>query len=248
LKTRVGQPSDATKYKKYVRKFEEGNPHEWIDILRDLEEILTQNSMTGGTDRACTMRTLVREESAVAFETALQDARTVEEGQISPISVEHINQSLSAVTETVLPHRALETQRVWMNRKMFKPVELTTRQIAASINHLNNALPFSPIASKVSEIELIGLLEWSLPATWRAKFDLDSYIPTLDSRTKLIEACEAIEQSEIAVERPFREESSQNHRNIKRSAAKNSTDLRKSRNLRDFQFLVKFLGIPKITF
>jgi hypothetical protein len=39
LKTRVGQPSDATKYKKYIRKFEEGNPQEWIDMLRDLEEI-----------------------------------------------------------------------------------------------------------------------------------------------------------------------------------------------------------------
>jgi len=50
LKTRVGQPSDATKYKKYVRKFEEGNPQEWIDMLRDLEEIWTQNSMTEGTD------------------------------------------------------------------------------------------------------------------------------------------------------------------------------------------------------
>jgi hypothetical protein len=35
LKTRVGQPSDATKYKKYVRKFEEGNPQEWIE--RDLD-------------------------------------------------------------------------------------------------------------------------------------------------------------------------------------------------------------------
>jgi hypothetical protein len=39
LKTRVGQPSDVTKYKKYVRKFEEGNPQEWIDMIRDLEEI-----------------------------------------------------------------------------------------------------------------------------------------------------------------------------------------------------------------
>ena len=26
LKTRVGQPSDATRYKKYVLKFEEGSP------------------------------------------------------------------------------------------------------------------------------------------------------------------------------------------------------------------------------
>jgi hypothetical protein len=227
LKTRVGQPSDATKYKKYVRKFEEGNPQEWIDMLRDLEEIWTQNSMTGGTDRA-----LVRGKSAVTFETALQDVRTAEEGQISPISVEHVNQSLSAVTETVFLHRALETQRLWMNRKMFKPVELTTRQMTASINRLNNALPFFPTAteaSKFSEIELIGLLEWSLPATWRATFNLDSYIPTLHSRAKLIEACEAIEPSEIAVERPSREESSQSHRNIKRSAAKNSTEPQKQK-------------------
>jgi hypothetical protein len=96
-----------------------------------------------------------------------------------------------------------------MNRKMFKLVELTTRQMAASINRLNNTLPFFPTAteaSKFSEIELIGLLECSLPATWRAKFDLDSYIPTLHSKDKLNEACEAIEQSEIAVERPSKVE------------------------------------------
>jgi hypothetical protein len=230
LKTRVGQPSDSTKYKKYVRKFEEGNPQEWIDMLRDLEEIWTKNPMTGGTDKASTVRALVRRESAVAFETALQDARTAEDGQISPISFKNVNQSLSAVTETVFPHRALETQRFWMNRKMIKPVELTIRQMAASINRLNNALPFFPTAtaaSKFSEIELIGLLQWPLPATWRAKFDLDSYISTLHSRAKLIEASETIERNESAVERPSKEESSQSHRNIKRSAAKKSTEPQK---------------------
>jgi hypothetical protein len=50
LKTRVGQPSDTTKYKKYIRKFKEGNPQEWIEMLRDLEEIWTQNFMASGTD------------------------------------------------------------------------------------------------------------------------------------------------------------------------------------------------------
>ena len=142
LRTRVGQPSDATKYKKYVRKFEEGSPQEWIDMLKDLEEIWTQNSMTGGTDRASTVRALVRGESAVAFETALQDARTNEEGEMVTISLDSVNKALEAVTHTVFPYRALETQRLWMNRKMFKPSELTTRQMAASINRLNNALPF----------------------------------------------------------------------------------------------------------
>jgi hypothetical protein len=49
LKNRVGQPPDSTKYKKYDMKFEEGAPQEWIDMLRYLEEIWTQNTMICGT-------------------------------------------------------------------------------------------------------------------------------------------------------------------------------------------------------
>ena len=225
LKTRVGQPSDATKYKKYVCKFEEGSPQEWINMLKDLEEIWTQNSMTGGTDRASTVRALVRGESAVAFETALQDARTNEEGEMVTISLDSVNKALEAVTHSVFPYRALETQRLWMNRKMFKPSELTTRQMAASINRLNNALPFFPTgsdSSKFTEIEIIGLLEWSLPAPWRAKFDLDGYIPTLHSKTRLIEACEAIERNELVLATKSKEETSHRNKATKRSSAKAS--------------------------
>ena len=98
--------------------------------------------MTGGTDRASTVRALVRGESAVAFETALQDARTNEDGEMVTISLDSVNKALEAVTHSAFPYHALETQRLWMNRKMFKPSELTTRQMAASINRLNNALPF----------------------------------------------------------------------------------------------------------
>jgi hypothetical protein len=60
LKIRVGQSSDATKYKKFVRKFIEGSPQEWINMLKDLDEFWIQNSMTGGTDKASTVRALVR--------------------------------------------------------------------------------------------------------------------------------------------------------------------------------------------
>jgi hypothetical protein len=95
--------------------------------------------------------------SAVAFETALQDAKTAEEGHISPISVEHINQALNAVTETVFSHRALETQRLWMNGKMLKLVELTTRLMAASISRLNSAMPFFPTATaSFQKLSLLG--------------------------------------------------------------------------------------------
>jgi hypothetical protein len=59
--------------------------------------------------------------------------------------------------------------------------------MAASINRVNNSLP--------------RLLEWSLPCTWRAKFDLDGYIPTPHSKTRLLEACEVIEKSEVVLEK-----------------------------------------------
>ena len=164
LQTRVGQ--DSTKYKKYVRKFEEGTPQQWIDLRRDLIEIWTQNSITGGTDRASTVRALVRGESLTAFETALQDAHTVDELGDQPITSDNVQTAIDAVTTTVFPHRSLELQKTWMNRKMFKPIELTTRQTAAAINRLNNALPMFPSGtanSKFSDTEIVGLLEWSLP-------------------------------------------------------------------------------------
>jgi hypothetical protein len=198
LKARVGQANDKTKYKKTINKFEEGTPQQWIDTLKALDEVWMQNSITTGNDRAATVRALVKGESLTSFETALSDARTTEDGTEEPATADHVTTALGAVTNTVFPHRALETQKLWMNRRMFKPADLTTRQTAAAINRLNNALPLFPTGtenSKFSDVEVVGLLEWSLPPAWRAKFDLDGYVPTLHPKMQLIEACEAIERN-----------------------------------------------------
>jgi hypothetical protein len=45
--------------------------------LKELEEILTLNLITGGSDKASMVRAFVRGDSAVAFETTLQDVRTI---------------------------------------------------------------------------------------------------------------------------------------------------------------------------
>ena len=71
--------------------------------------------------------------------------------------------------------------------------------MAAVINRLNNALPLIPLGStesKFSEKEVEGL-----PQTWRSKFDLDGYIPSLHSKIRLIEACEAIERNNLVPEK-----------------------------------------------
>ena len=71
LKSKEDQPEGAIKYKKNVRTFEEGSPQQWIDLLRDLREIWKQNGILDGSDRAATVRSLVKGESATAFESAL---------------------------------------------------------------------------------------------------------------------------------------------------------------------------------
>ena len=203
LKMQFDQAENGTKYKKAVRKFEEGTPQQWVDLVKDLKEIWKQNGIEEGSDRVATIKSLVKGESGTAFETALDDLRTSEGDDEQPISKENVETALKAVATTVFPHRALEIQRLWMNRRMFKPVELTTRQTSAAINRLNNSLPLFPggsEGSKFTEKEIVELLEWSLPPTWRAKFDLDGYIPTLGSKSRLIEACEAIERNEAVAE------------------------------------------------
>ena len=52
LKNQVGQPANRSTYKKYIQKFNKGSPQQWIDVLKDMQEVWTQNSINGGADRA----------------------------------------------------------------------------------------------------------------------------------------------------------------------------------------------------
>jgi hypothetical protein len=162
-----------------------------------------QNAITGGTDRASTARALLRGESLMSFEASLDEARRNEVDGVAgaPLQIESemVDTAMTAVATTVFPHRALEIQRLWMTRGMRKPYEMTTRKTAAAITWINNALPLFPggtDTSNFSDAEVVGLLEWCLPPSWRTKFDLDGYVPTLNSKAKLIESCEAIERNQ----------------------------------------------------
>jgi hypothetical protein len=162
-----------------------------------------QNAITGGTDRASTARALLRGESLTSFEASLDEARRNEVDGVAgaPLQIESemVDTAMTAVASTVFPHRALEIHRLWMTRGMRKPYEMTTRKTAAAITWINNALPLLPgetDTSKFSDAEVVGLLEWRLPPSWRIKFDLDGYVLTLDSKVKLIESCEAIERNQ----------------------------------------------------
>ena len=83
---------------------------------------------------------------------------------------------------------------------MRKPAELSTRSTAAAITKINNSLPLFPlgtVASKFSEGEVVSLIEWSLPKSWGAAFNLKGYVPGLDTKERLIRECEALERNEV---------------------------------------------------
>jgi hypothetical protein len=133
---------------------------------------------------------------------------------LQALTIEHIGRAMDQVSNTVFPHRALEIQKLWMVQGMKKPYDLSTCKTAAAITKINNCLPVFPLglpASKFTDQEVVGLLKWLLPSTWRKKFNLDGYVPTLDTKAKLILECEAIERNESVKERERKHEDHNNN-------------------------------------
>jgi hypothetical protein len=77
----------------------------------------------------------------MAFETALEDVQVDPDPNIQaalPATLGHIINLMDQVAEVVFPHRALEIQKLWMNRGMRKPLDMSTRKTAAAITKMNN--------------------------------------------------------------------------------------------------------------
>ena len=221
LKVRAGAAAGSPNYKKSMRVFEEGSPQEWMDVLAGIREIWRQNTVNGPNDRAATIVAILKGDSLTAFEAALEDVRiNPDPNQEDPVpmTIEHIEIALRAVTNIVFPHRALEIQKLWMTRAMRKPFDLTTRKTAAALSRINNCLPLFPLgvpASKFTENELVGLIEWALPQEWRRSFDLKGYVPSLFNRERLMIECEAIERNE-GLRKDVKNEKNDNNKNNKK--------------------------------
>ena len=100
-----------------------------------------QKSISGGADRVANLQSLIRGQSRVTFDVALDEARMNAQGAHETIRDTHITTALDAVAITIFPYRALDQQIRWMRHKMKKPYEMSTRRCAAALSRLNNSLP-----------------------------------------------------------------------------------------------------------
>jgi hypothetical protein len=202
VKQRAGSTATGATYKMKVQRFNEGTVSEWIAVRKSIKELWVQNSIASQADRVANVCSILRGESLTGFEEKIEELThvTAEDGTTNtiPLSDVIVEGGLNAVAKTTFPHRALETQKLWMRRGMKKPKELSFRKTAAAVGRLNNCLPLFPGGSdldKFSTTEIVELLEWSIPKAWRTKFDLDGYVPTSHSKDRLISECEAIERN-----------------------------------------------------
>ena len=201
MKVRAGSAATAPTYKRRVARFANGTPAEWIDLLESLEELFSQNSLTSPEDRDNAIKTVLRGDSLTAYESTVQEERENPEipGNYMALTLQNISTGLQAVATEVFPHRALAMQKQWMRRHMLKPPDVGVRKMASAVTQMNSKLIRFAGATEedlFSAAELLEILEWTLPPSWRAKFDATGYVPTEHNKARLIAEGEQIERSE----------------------------------------------------
>ena len=198
LKIRPNGANDHT-YKKALRLFSTGSVTEWIETVKDINEIWTQNSVGGPHDRAAIVKTVLRDEALSHFEVALEVLRQGPNGERLEFTADLVNKALDYVSLAIFPHRALETQKQWMRRHMRKPMKMRYRLFQARVLKINKYLPYFPGATEETKFdgkELLEMLEFSLPDSWRQEWDKKGYIATNHNLERLIQEAEAMERSE----------------------------------------------------
>jgi hypothetical protein len=100
---------------------------------------------------------------------------------------------------------------------------MTVRKLVAIITKMNKSLARFPGASDDDKFEaddLLEIIEWALPVRWRAKFDLDRYIPSLYDKARSIAEAEAIERSEAVLVKPTKVQGTKEKKTSKSRAQK----------------------------
>jgi hypothetical protein len=100
---------------------------------------------------------------------------------------------------------------------------MTVRKLVAIITKMNKSLARFPGASDDGKFEaddLLEIIKWALTVRWRAKFDLDRYVPSLYDKARLIAEAEAIERSEAVLVKPTKAQETKEKKSSKSRAQK----------------------------
>jgi hypothetical protein len=143
LQVSKGLAPGTLTYRKSIRTFEEGDPQQWMEIITRLQEIWAQNSITEWTDLSNTKVAILKGDSLTSYEAAMEDNHTnPEDGSLMvPMTEQHIDDALLAVTNQIFPYRALETQKQWIRKYARKPYKMGAKQFVILMSRINGNIP-----------------------------------------------------------------------------------------------------------
>jgi hypothetical protein len=123
LQVSKGSGPGTPTYRKSIRTFEEGDPQQWMEVITGLKEIWAQNSITVPMDMSNTALAILKGDSLTSYEMAMEDNRTNPDDEslmvpslMVPMTEQHIDNALLAVTNQIFPYCALKTQKQWMSK------------------------------------------------------------------------------------------------------------------------------------
>jgi hypothetical protein len=106
-----------------------------MEVITGLKEIWAQNSITEPTDMSNTALAILKGDSLTSYEAAMEDNRTDPDDKsiMVPMTEQHIDDALHAVTNQIFPYCALETQKQWMSKYARKPCQMGAKQFVISM-------------------------------------------------------------------------------------------------------------------
>jgi hypothetical protein len=135
-----------------------------------------------------------------------------------------------------------------MNKYMKKTYDLSATMVLTALSLINNyLLSFldGDANSKFTDVELAGLLDFSLPASWRKAIDLKGYVASQHDKKSLVNQCKMIQRNETPLKHDQDNDNNNNRNRKKIKFAKSETKKNKSGSkttLGDGQYYCKKFG------
>eukprot|EP00957_Ditylum_brightwellii_P039608 2995826-Ditylum_brightwellii.AAC.1 len=116
-------------------------------------------------------------------------------------TVPHFNECLDDVAEHVFPEKSSQIQKQYMRRNLRFTKDLTVKEWVAQVQELNGYLKDFPVhnanpTQPLDKDELLDILEFGVPASWRREFIVQDFDPVDQGLRKFVEFCTRLESCE----------------------------------------------------
>ena len=193
-------PADASSpvYELAVPFFDSGTPEEWIKFRRGLKAVLKGQNVTTGPPSFAVAKTLLKGDALTVFESSSTTHGAA--------TTANFQTCLDDVAAHVFPDKAGQTQKRYLRRNLRKDASMTVKEWVARVMELNAYLTEFPAhngtdITELDDAEIMDILEYGVPPTWRREFTVQGFDPADQGRKKFVEFCTRLESCEPAAEK-----------------------------------------------